>query len=196
MALLGNINYEEVHTSSELIPAGMYQAIVVESGGKSDNPQTCEDGLVASKSGKGRYLPMTFEIIDGEYKGRQLFKNFNLENQNEQAVAIARGEIKELLQAIGWDFTGKPQGPEDTSEIHMIPLTLQVVIKTNKQTEEPQNEIKHFKPRQSPGYPQPAAPAAGCAAAKPAAPVQPPWAKTAPAAAPAQPAAPEGTAAK
>lgn len=168
MANLGNVNYSEVSSPNDLIPAGMYQAIIIESGGKPDDERTGEDGLVASASGKGRYLPMTFEIIEGEHKGRRLFKRFNLENVNEQAVAIARSEIKELLTAIGWDFASKPQGPDDTADIHMIPLTLQVVVKLNKSTDENQNEIKHFKPRMMPGAaPAATTPAAAVSGTKP-----------------------------
>lgn len=153
MAGFGNnkVDFNTVHSTSELIPAGMYQAIITASGGDPNEERTGEDGLVSSRSGKGRYLPMTFEIIEGEYKGRQIFKNFNLENSNEQAVKIAQSEIKELLQAVGWDFASKPCGPDDTSEIHMIPLTLQIIIRVNKNTDDEQNEIKHFKPRQTPG---------------------------------------------
>jgi hypothetical protein len=170
------INFDEVHATGELLPAGMYQAIITASGGDPNDERTGEDGLVSSRSGKGRYLPMTFEIIDGEYKGRQIFKNFNLENSNEQAVKIAQSEIKELLQAIGWDFTTKPCGPDDTSEIHMIPLTLQIIVRVNKQSDEEQNEIKHFKPRQTPGTTAPAAAGSKTAAA----PAAPPWARNNP----------------
>lgn len=178
MASFGNnkVDYSTVHAQGELIPAGMYQAIITSSGGDPNDERTGEDGLVSSRSGKGRYLPITFEIIEGEYKGRQIFKNFNLENTNEQAVRIAQSEIKELLQAVGWDFTAKPCGPEDTSEIHMIPLTLQVVTRVNRQTDDEQNEIKHFKPRQSPGMTT--APT-GSRAAAPATPAVAPWARNA-----------------
>ena len=187
MAGFGNnkVDFNTVHSTSELIPAGMYQAIITASGGDPNDERTGEDGLVSSRSGKGRYLPMTFEIIEGEYKGRQIFKNFNLENSNEQAVKIAQSEIKELLQAVGWDFASKPCGPDDTSEIHMIPLTLQIITRVNKNTDDEQNEIKHFKPRQTPGTTT-AAPA-GTSAAAPQTPAVAPWARNAAA----KPAAPQ-----
>ena len=195
MASFGNnkVDYSTVHAQGELIPAGMYQAIITSSGGDPNDERTGEDGLVSSRSGKGRYLPMTFEIIEGEYKGRPIFKNFNLENTNEQAVRIAQSEIKELLQAVGWDFAAKPCGPDDTSEIHMIPLTLQVVTRTNKQTDDEQNEIKHFKPRQTAGTPSSAN--SGARTTAPAAQAAPPWARTvtpkSPAASTTEPAATE-----
>ena len=123
MAQLGQIDFNEVHASDELLPAGEYTAIIVASGARSEDPQT-KEGFVISKSGKGAYLPMTFEIIDGEFKGRQVRKNFNLQNANQDAVRIARQEMKQLLVALNWDFARKPGGPEDTSELHMIPLVV------------------------------------------------------------------------
>lgn len=169
MATLGGkVNYNEVSNPNELIPAGFYQAIIISSGGDPAKPETCQDGLVQSKSGKGRYLPMTFEIIEGEHKGRQLFKNFNLENMNETAVRIAQQEVKELLLAVGWDLIAKPTGPDDTSELHMIPITIQVKVSIPKNGDDPQNDVSHFKPRQNGIYqaaPKTAAPAAPPAAA-------------------------------
>jgi hypothetical protein len=185
MAGFGKIDFNQVHATNELLPAGMYQAIITSSGGDPNDERTGEDGLVSSRSGKGRYLPMTFEIIDGDYKGRKVFKNFNLENTNEQAVKIAQGEIKELLQAIGWDFVTKPCGPDDTSEIHMIPITLQISIEVNKQTGDEQNNIKHFKPRMAPGMTSAAPSGSGNKKQAPATPAAPPWVRKQTAAAPA-----------
>jgi hypothetical protein len=175
MAIFGNnrIDFNEVQATGELLPAGMYQAIIVESGGNPEDDRTGEDGLVSCKNGKGRYLPMTFEIIEGEHKGRKIYKNFNLENPNEMAVRIAQSELKELLQAICWDFSAKPYGPDDTTEMHMIPMTLQITIRKDKNSDEERNEIKHFKPKQSFGTAP--APTTTGKPATPAAPAVPPW---------------------
>ena len=143
MAQLGQIDFNEVHASDELLPAGEYTAIIVASGARPEDPQT-KEGFVISKSGKGAYLPMTFEIIDGEFKGRQVRKNFNLQNANQDAVRIARQEMKQLLVALNWDFARKPGGPEDTSELHMIPLVVKIAQVENRQTGDLQNEIKKF----------------------------------------------------
>lgn len=172
------IDYSQVHSVTELIPAGIYQAIITSSGGDPSDERTCEDGLVTSRSGKGRYLPMTFEIIEGEFKGRQIYKNFNLENVNEQAVRIAQSEIKELLTAVGWDFAAKPCGPADTSEIHMIPLSIQVAIRTDRNTDDERNEIKRFRPRQTAGSLGGASTPGASVKAAPAASAAPPWARS------------------
>lgn len=146
MAKLGNIDFNEVHTNDELLPENDYQAIIIESGAKPDDVQTAE-GYVISKSGKGAYLPMTFEIIDGEFKGRQIRKYFNLESNNADAKRIARSEIKQLLLALNWDFARKPCGPDDTTEIHMIPLVIKITIQEDKRNGNLQNNIKKFMPK-------------------------------------------------
>lgn len=159
MALLGQIDFSEVHTNDELLPAGEYTAIIVASGAKPTDQQT-QEGYVISKSGKGAYLPMTFEVCEGEFKGRQIRKNFNLQNQNADAVRIARGEIKQLLQALNWDFAKAPGGPSDTTELHMIPMRIYVAQVENHQRGELQNEIKRFvvAGSQASGQPSLAAP--------------------------------------
>lgn len=47
-------------TGFEPIPKGKYNAVIVESDEKT------------TRSGSGSYLEFTYEIIDGEYKGRKL----------------------------------------------------------------------------------------------------------------------------
>ena len=143
MAQLGQINFNEVHASDELLPAGEYTAMIVASGARPEDPQT-KEGYVISKSGKGAYLPFTFEIIDGEFKGRQVRKNFNLQNANKDAERIAQQEMKQLLVALNWPFDKKPYGPEDTSELYFIPLVVKIAQVENRQTGNLQNEIKKF----------------------------------------------------
>lgn len=172
MAGIGNINFSEIPEQNAAIPAGIYPAYIVESGGNPDDERTDANGLVASKSGKGKYLPMTFEIADGDYKGRKIKKSFNLEHVNPQVVSIAQSELKSLLVALGWNFTQKPCGPADTSEIHLIPLSIQI-RQTRDQDNEVQSEIYKFLPKNSgSGY------AAGNASAPaPATPAIPPWSR-------------------
>lgn len=181
MASFGNVkvDYREVISDLEVVPAGYYQAVVIESGGRPDNERTCPDGLVATKNGKGRYLPFRFEIIEGEMKGRQLTHCFNMENVNPLTVQIAQKSMRELLNAIGWDFVAKPFGPDETNEVHMIPLTIQVAVENDRLTGEMRNSIKHFHARQVPGAtPVAAAPRAKAAVSAPApVPAVPPWAR-------------------
>ena len=45
----------------------------------------------SSQAGTGSYLNLTFEILDGNYKGRKVWSRLNLDNPNQQAVQIAAG---------------------------------------------------------------------------------------------------------
>ena len=180
MASFGNVkvDYREIRSDLEVIPAGFYQAVIVESGGRPENELTCPDGLVTTRNGKGRYLPLRFEIIEGEMKGRQLTRCFNMENVNPLTVQIAQKEMRELLDAIGWDFVAKPFGPDETNEVHMIPLTIQIAVENDKQSGEPRNNIKHFQARRIPGGTPAAAPRAKAKPSAPApVPAAPPWAR-------------------
>ena len=59
-----NFNANEVEPSVgyEAIPAGKYQAVIVES------------DMKPNKAGTGEYLQLEFEVIEGEFKGRKLWR--------------------------------------------------------------------------------------------------------------------------
>ena len=78
-----------ISTSFEPLPAGSYPVQIVETETKTTN------------AGNGTYLKTKFEVVDGEYKGRKFFQNFNLTNANETAERIGRQHIKAILDAIG-----------------------------------------------------------------------------------------------
>ena len=42
-----------------------------------------------SKTNGTKFLAMTYEVLEGEYKGRKLFVNFHLFNSNVKAKKIA-----------------------------------------------------------------------------------------------------------
>ena len=86
-----NFNANEVEPNSgfTLMPAGKYLAVIT------------EDEMKDTKSGDGRYLSLTFEVLDGKFKGRKLWARLNLENKNAQAVQIARGDLSAICRAVG-----------------------------------------------------------------------------------------------
>lgn len=64
--------------------------------------------LVSDAQGKrsqngGRYLAITFDVIEGQYQRRKLFQNFNIENANQDVVARAWSDWKYFLEALGID---------------------------------------------------------------------------------------------
>lgn len=118
-----------VPNSFEAIPQGVYNAIITESEWKQTN------------SGDGRYLQMKFQIIDGEYKGRVLFARLNLENPNAKAVEIARSQLSSICRAVG------VMKPNDSCELHNLPLGISVVCRKNENTGDVVNDIKNFRSR-------------------------------------------------
>ena len=55
----------------------------------------------ATKAGDAHYLHCVFVVQEGQYKGRQVFKNLNLWNPNTTAVEIAWRELSGLCHAAG-----------------------------------------------------------------------------------------------
>lgn len=124
-----NFNAQEVEPNSGYtpIPAGKYLAIIT------------EDEMKDTKRGDGRYLKLTFEIIEGEYNGRKLWAQLNLENPNPEAVKIARGDLSAICRAVG------VMRLQDSVELHNLPLVINVRCKKNRETDEMQNEIKGYE---------------------------------------------------
>ena len=110
----------------EPIPAGKYLAIIAESEMKS------------TKSGTGVYLEFTFQIIEGEYKGRNHWARLNLENPSKKAVEIARAELSSICRAAG------VMQPKDSVELHDLPLVISVRYKKREDTGELTIEIKVY----------------------------------------------------
>ena len=135
-----NANNVEPATDFEPIPAGKYQAVIT----NSEMKQT--------KSGNGSYLELTFQVIEGEYKGRLLWARLNLENPNAMAVKIARGELSSICRAVS------VLEPKDSSELHNLPLVVTVKQKADD-AGEIRNEIKGYakKDAAQPAKPQQAA---------------------------------------
>lgn len=148
-----NANEVQPTTGFEPIPAGKYVAVIN------------DDIMKDTRSGTGRYLQLEFEIIEGEYRGRKLWARLNLENPNAQAVQIARSELSAICRAVN------VMQLRDTVELHNMPLVISVRCKKNRETDEMQNEIAGYEPKQS--Y------SASAPAPVPAAQVNatPPWAR-------------------
>ena len=115
----------------EPIPAGKYLAVIIDS------------EMRPTKAGDGHYLYLTFEIIDGQYKGRQLWARLNLDNPNPTAKRIAQAELAAICRAVSV-FT-----PNDSAELHNLPLVIHVRVRKRPDTGELVNEIKGYSSRAS-----------------------------------------------
>lgn len=148
MANLGGFDANQVEPSSsfEPIPAGKYLAAITES------------EMKATKAGTGNYLSLTFQVLDGPFKGRLLWSRLNLDNANATAVKIAKAELSAICRAVG------VLAPNDSIELHNLPLVITVRCKKRKDTDEVVNEISGYSKRESPS-----------ATAPPSAAAPPPW---------------------
>jgi len=139
MANLGNFNANNVDpaTDFEPIPAGKYLAVITDS------------EMKPTKSGNGNYLELTFQVIDGPFKGRMLWSRLNLDNPSAQAVQIAQGELSAVCRAVG------VMQPKDSIELHNVPLLVTVKCKKRDDTGDVVNEIRGYgKKEAANGTPQ------------------------------------------
>lgn len=118
----------------------------------------------ATSAGTGSYIKVKFEVVKGEFTGRLIWQNFNVNNPSDKAQRIGRQQL------VAWSTAcGKPEA-DNTDKLLDKPFTAAVSIEKGTGGYSDSNRIKAFL------FNQEAAPAK--AAPKPAA-------KPAPAAAPA-----------
>lgn len=126
----------------EPLPAGKYVAVITES------------EMKPTKAGTGNYLQLTLQILEGPYQNRLLWARLNLDNPNETARKIAQGELSAICRAVG------VLAPNDSVELHNLPLVINVRCKKRADTGEIVNEVKGYSKKESPAPPSHDAPAA------------------------------------
>lgn len=118
------------------LPSAWYSVMMVE-------------GLETPVKGKpdSTYFKSVWEVLDGEFKGRKLFHNFNFKNDNETAVKIAYDQLATICHAVG---ILKIQSME---QLFNKPLQAKVKLKAAVMEDdgvtekyEAGNEIKGFRP--------------------------------------------------
>jgi len=144
MASLNGFNANEVdpNVGFDPVPEGKYIAMIT---GSEMKP---------TKNGGGSYLELTFDIIDGKYTGRKVWARLNLDNPNSTAVKMARGELSAICRAVGVLL------PQDSVQLHSLPLVIKVVCKNRGDNGQITNEIKGYESRKSIAPPPPPAAAA------------------------------------
>ena len=157
-----NANDVEPSVEFEAIPAGKYQAVIVDS------------DMKPNKAGTGEYLQLEFEIIEGEYQNRKVWTRLNLNNPNPDAVRMARADLSAICHAVG------VIQPGDSVDLHNLPLT--ITVKCRKTPDgDIVNEIKGYAAK-APGSGGAVTPATSAAAPQQSAPQgtapsAPPWAR-------------------
>ena len=140
--------------SYDPIPDGEYYLKALEAEEKS------------TSAGTGSYIKVKFEVIKGEYAGRWIWQNFNINNPSEKAQRIGRQQVAAWCAACG-----KPDA-DDTDKLLEKPFRADVTIEKGTGGYKDSNRIKAFlfenaetgapKAAAKPA-PKPAAPAASAA---------------------------------
>jgi hypothetical protein len=144
MADLNGFNAHDVEPNAgfDPIPAGKYLAVITAT------------VMKPTKNGKGEYLELELEVVEGPYKGRKVWDRLTLKHPNEQTVQIARGTLSAICHAIG------VMKPKDSIELHNLPLVVSVALKKREDTGEPTNVIKGYAKREASAPPRAVATAA------------------------------------
>lgn len=116
MANLAGFDANTVEPRAEMgpIPAGKYLAIIEESEMKD------------TQAGTGEYLALTFQVIEGEFKGRKVWDNLNLKNPNSDTVEIAKSTLSSICRACG------VMTPKESAELHDKPIIISVGLEAKK----------------------------------------------------------------
>ena len=132
MANLSNFDANQVEPASfEPLPAGKYLACIVES------------EMRATKSGTGEFLYLTFQVLEGQFKGRKVWARLNLKNPNPQAEQIAQGQLSAICRAVG------VLQPRDSVELHNLPLLVTVKVKKREDTGDLQNDVSGYAKKEA-----------------------------------------------
>jgi len=117
------VNEDDLMQDRELLDAGEYVAVVVES------------DIKETKARDGKYVALTFQITSGPRTGSQIWVNLNIENPNEKAVEIAQRELNSIGMAVGVISL------KDTDQLHGIECGIKVGIEKGKGEYPDKNKI-------------------------------------------------------
>lgn len=133
----------------DVYPAGKYLAQIVAS------------EMRPTKDGRGQYLFLELDILEGQFAGRKLFDRLNLVNDNPDTVDIATRTLSSICRA-----TGQMQ-VKDSEQLHLIPLIADVRVRPPKGQYGESNSIRYL-PRNAAAAPATRAPVAYASAPAPA----------------------------
>jgi hypothetical protein len=104
------------------------------------------------KSGNGEGLKLTFEIMDGQFKGRKVWENLNIRHSNEDTQRIAQSQLSALCHAVNVIKL------LDTAALHFKPVRINVTVREAQGIYKASNNIKGYEAAGG-GISAPAAPA-------------------------------------
>lgn len=112
------------------IPNGEYLAIIHDSEQKE-----------VKSNRNNLYLELKFQVVEGEYKGRFVWNRLNLKNQSPDAQRIARAELAAIMKVLNLP------NATDSSELHDLPLVIDVRVANRGDGQGKTNEIRNYKSR-------------------------------------------------
>lgn len=132
MVKLNNFNAHEIdpNDSTNPLPVGRYTVTITSTEEKRN------------KNGTGSYIEFRLEVLEGEYQGRKIYDRLNLVHENGDAVRKAKQSLSQICLAVG-----NPT-PNDTQELHNIPLVAEVVLGTPTADGRVFNEVKKYLSRE------------------------------------------------
>jgi hypothetical protein len=133
MAELNDFNANEIEPTGnfEPLPLGEYVCVISASEMKEVNKPPV-NGV------KGQYLQFTYDVIEGEYKGRKVFDRLNLVNGNEQAQEIAQRSLSAICRCVG------VLHPRNSEELHDKPMVIKVGIRPASGEYQATNVVKSY----------------------------------------------------
>lgn len=115
------------------LPAGWYRAMVSAAVGKD------------TAAGTGRYLQLTYDIIEGDYAGRKVWAMYNVANPNETAVRIGRAELKSLAEALDHKAAFEYEQDFLTFVTNRV-VQIKLGQRTDKRNGEIKNNVTDYRP--------------------------------------------------
>ena len=107
------------------------------------NVEITKSELKPTKTGNGSYLELEFTVLEGEYRGRKVWDRLCLNHPTQKTVEIARANLSAICHAVGI------MKPRDSTELHRLPLTINVKLRKDDSTGNIYNEIKGYSQRES-----------------------------------------------
>lgn len=133
-------NVEPQSNDFEILPAGVYVAHITQSDVKT------------TKVGTGQYLSLTWEILDGQHKGRKVFENINFQNPSAKAQSIGQASLSSLCRAVNVPVL------KDSTALHNKPCRIKVGIEKGDGQYGDKNNVKGYEAIAAGFAPAPQAP--------------------------------------
>lgn len=94
--IYGDFDSAKVEYDKPGLPVGIHKVMITKEERKS------------TKAGDNEFLEVTFQAVEGEYKGKTTIGRYNLWNSNPKAANIAKQQLKKI-----GDSSGKPVSAEN-----------------------------------------------------------------------------------